>query len=75
MIWPQVIRNWQQMGDDTLRQGYPLPRPPMELYDLVADPLEQRNLADDPAYSNELTKLHGELDRWAGPSGSVDDGP
>ena len=72
LIWPQVIRNWQQMGDDTLRQGYPLPRPPMELYDLQADPLEQRNLADDPAYENELTRLHGELDRWAGPIGSVD---
>ena len=68
LIWPQVIRNWQQMGDDTLRHGYPLPRPPLELYDLLADPLEQRNLADDPAYENELTKLDGELDRWAGPS-------
>ncbi|MCY4594258.1 MAG: hypothetical protein OXC19_05595 [Bryobacterales bacterium] len=72
MIWPQVIRIWQQVGDDALRQGYPVPRLPTELYDLLTDPLEQCSLADDPAYENELTELQGELDRWAAPGELVD---
>ncbi len=65
LIRPQVIRNWQGMGEDTLRQPYPLPRPPEEVYDLAADPLESRNLADDPAYRAQKVKLGSELDRWS----------
>ena len=65
LIRPQVIRNWQEMGEDTLRQPYPLPRPPEELYDLSADPLESRNLADTPAYQGQLAELRGELERWS----------
>ena len=65
LIWPQVYRNWQDMGDDTLRQPYPLPRPPEELYDLGADPLETRNLVDDAAYGDTLAELRGQLDRWS----------
>ncbi len=65
LVRPRIIRNWQGIGADTLRQPYPLPRPPEELYDLAADPLETRNLADDPAYSAELTTLRAELDRWS----------
>ena len=65
LMWPQVIRNWQEMAEDTLRQPYPLPRPPVEFYDLAADPLESRNLAEDPAYRVQLARLRGELDRWS----------
>ena len=65
LMWPRVIRNWQEMGEDTLRQPYPLPRPPAEFYDLSADPLESRNLADDPAYRGQMAKLQSELDRWS----------
>ncbi len=65
LIWPQVIRNWQNMGEDTLRQPYPLPRPAEELYDLEADPLESRNLAGRGAYRAQLDELRGELDRWS----------
>ena len=71
LIWPQVIRNWQQMGEDVLRQPYPLPRPPEELYDLAADPLETRNLAGDPAYQLTLEGLRGELDAWSATRGPV----
>ncbi len=65
LVSPRNIRNWQGMDVDTLRQPYPLPRPDRELFDLGADPLESRNLADDPAYRDQLAKLEGELDRWS----------
>ena len=69
LIQPYVIRNWQGMGEDTLRQPYPLPRHPEEFYDLAADPLESRNLAEDPAYVDRKAELSAELDRWSeGPS-------
>ena len=71
LVQPRIIRNWQDMGEDTLRQPYPLPRPPEEFYDVVADPLESRNLADVSAYQAQLAELRGALDRWEGnPSGT-----
>lgn len=39
-------------------------RPKIELYDIVADPLEQNNLADDPAYDAEMNHLRRQLDAW-----------
>ena len=59
-----VIRNWQGMDEDALRQGYPLPRPAEELYDLQADPLESRNLADEPGHAARAAELRAELERW-----------
>ncbi len=64
LLWPQVIRNWQDMGEDALRQPYPLPRLAVEFYDLAADPLESRSLAHDPAYRDQMAELGRELDRW-----------
>lgn len=40
------------------------PRPRVELYDLLADPIEMRNLAYDEAFSDVLDALSGRLDAW-----------
>jgi uncharacterized sulfatase len=39
-------------------------RPAEELYDLEADPDEQRNLAGDPRSAARLRDLRGKLDKW-----------
>jgi len=39
-------------------------RPPVELYDVAADPFELRNVADDPALAGIRRSLELELDRW-----------
>ncbi len=44
-------------------------RPAEELYDLRADPLEQRNLASDPAQAGTLAGLRKELDAWMASQG------
>lgn len=43
---------------------FSLPRPKEELYDVVADPFETRNLADDPQQRATLEQLRARLDRW-----------
>lgn len=39
-------------------------KPPEELYDVVVDPYELHNLADDPAFSEVLERLREELVAW-----------
>src|SRR5262245_32268682 len=38
--------------------------PPEELYDIVADPYETRNLAGSPEHQATLVELRGAVDRW-----------
>jgi len=40
------------------------PRPPELLFDLTADPLEQHNLAEDPAMAGVLATLRQEVAEW-----------
>lgn len=44
-------------------------RPEVEFYDIQTDPLELNNLAADPAYQLEITRLSQELQRWMSSQG------
>lgn len=53
-------------------------RPEHELYDLAADPHEQRNVAADPRYADQLRELRARLDAWMktqGDTGTVNAKP
>jgi N-sulfoglucosamine sulfohydrolase len=39
-------------------------RPPEELYDMQADPLEIQNLAGDPAMQSTLLEMRNALEKW-----------
>ncbi len=52
------------------------PRPRLELYDLLADPIEMRNLAYDPVFTDLLEQLDGRLKAWMRETGdALLDGP
>jgi N-sulfoglucosamine sulfohydrolase len=52
------------------------PRPRLELYDLLADPIEMRNLAYDEVFSEVLDALSARLDAWMKETGDpLLDGP
>ncbi len=48
-------------------------RPPLELYDIKADPLEQKNLAENPEYADVIRGLAEELDKWMADQGDLGD--
>ena len=39
-------------------------KPPEELYDLQNDPYELNNLAEDPAYQQQLKRMRDQLEQW-----------
>lgn len=53
-----------EAGKEVRAEFYGSQRPEEELYDLDADPHEQENLAEDPAYSAELSSLRNRVDQW-----------
>ena len=64
-----IMREWRRLyaegGLTPLQRAYLEPTSPAEeLYDTQADPDEVRNLAQDPAYAEELVRLRGALDAW-----------
>jgi uncharacterized sulfatase len=48
----------------TQRRFLATTKPNEELYDLLADPHETANLADDPRYADDVQRLRDELERW-----------
>jgi hypothetical protein len=50
-------------------------RPAEELYDVVADPHETRNLASTPAHRETLDTLRARLDRWMSETGDAGRSP
>ena len=62
----QALRTRARAGLLTAAQRrlFEAPRARLELYDLVADPWELRNLADDPRYAGDVRDLAGVLQKW-----------
>lgn len=50
--------------DEVQSRWFASSRPAEELYDIAADPHETTNLADDPAYEDDLDRLREALDDW-----------
>ena len=59
---PKDIR--RSIASNELRADAFETRPPEELYDLRQDPVEERNLANDPAYEHVRDDLAGRLEEW-----------
>lgn len=64
----------KQAGQLTPAQAFQFqaPRPPTELYDLDADPLELTNLAGDPAHAETQAQLRAVLENWRRRTGDHD---
>lgn len=62
----KALRAWGEEGklDEVKSLILAETRPPEELYDVLADPHEIKNLADDPAYAETLAELRGQLNLW-----------
>lgn len=64
--WPAPISDAvaQRFGEAFLVEHFGRPRPAEELYDLVNDPAETRNLIDDPGHAMVKEELGDRLGNW-----------
>lgn len=69
----QPIESWQADAESDYkladRVKWLFKRPGAELYDLESDPLEMKNLAEDPAFADIKARLQKELDAWVAQQG------
>ena len=64
-IMQELLRLRDEGRLDAAQQQWFRPsKPPEELFDTHADPHELHNLADDPAYHDQLVELRAALDQW-----------
>lgn len=61
--WQGVLKRKEKMLGERTLESY-LHRPAEELYDMVKDPHETKNLAGDPAYAKVLEELRSRLKEW-----------
>jgi arylsulfatase A-like enzyme len=68
-----AIRRLHKEGKLTAHQAriFQKPRPAEELYDVVADPQEVNNLANDPRHAKTLTELRAKLKTWGSETNDV----
>ena len=61
-----AIRRLRKEGNLTALQSrsFQAPRPAEELYDVLADPHEINNLANNPRYAKTLSELREKLNTW-----------
>ena len=70
--WVAAAKNDPQAK--SVVQGY-VQRPRIEFYDLLEDPFERINLADDPLYSRQIAKMNRRLQSWMTQQGDRGDEP
>jgi hypothetical protein len=68
-----AIRRLHKEGKLTPLQSriFQAPRPAEELYDVVTDPLEINNLANNPRYAKPLAELRAKLKQWGDETNDV----
>jgi N-sulfoglucosamine sulfohydrolase len=61
-----ILNDWEASADEKDRQRalFYRNRPEFELYDMINDPFELENLADNPDYSGEKAAYFRVLQRW-----------
>lgn len=61
-------RSWEEAflagKCNSIQSAFWRKKPAEELYDVMADPWEVKNLATNPAYADVLKRMRSEMDRW-----------
>ncbi|WP_020468948.1 sulfatase family protein [Zavarzinella formosa] len=62
-MWQGILKRNDTMMGQRSRETYEH-RPMLELYDIVADPNELKNLANDPAQTDRVKTMRADLRKW-----------
>ena len=71
----ELTKSWQADAERdpvlAARVKWLFQRPAEELYDLASDPLEMKNLADEPQFAEVKASLRKQLDAWMQQQGDI----